>query len=68
MLGEKDKRISEILAEKNRMIAKTDELVTEKDKRISEKDEAIQRLKEAADMVTALRERRRVETGRKWGK
>jgi hypothetical protein len=37
-------------------------------KRIAEKDEAIQRLEESADIATALRETRRAETSRKWGK
>ena len=50
------------------MIAKMDEVVAEKDKRIVEKDEVIQRLEESADIATALRETRRAETGRKWGK
>jgi uncharacterized protein (DUF3084 family) len=61
--------------EKDRMIAKMDEvvaekdkMVAEKDKRIVEKDEAIKRLEESADIATALRETRKAETGRKWGK
>jgi uncharacterized protein (DUF3084 family) len=64
VVAEKDRMV----AEKDKMIAKMDEVVTEKDKRIAEKDEAIQRLEESFDIVTALRETRRVETGRKWGK
>ena len=43
-------------------------MVAEKDKRIAEKDEVIQRLEESADIATALRETRRAETARKWGK
>jgi len=50
------------------MIAKMDEVVAEEDKRITEKGEVIQRLEESADIVTALRETRRAETGWKWGK
>ena len=57
-----------MVAEKDRMIAKMDEVVAEEDKRITEKGEVIQRLEESADIVTALRETRRAETGRKWGK
>ena len=45
-----------------------DEVVAEEDKRITEKGEVIQRLEESADIVTALRETRRAETGWKWGK
>jgi hypothetical protein len=45
-----------------------DRVVAEKDKRIAEKDEVIQILEESADIATALRETRRAETGRKWGK
>ncbi len=56
------------MAEKDRVIAKMDEVVAEKDKRIAEKNEVIQRLDESADIATALRETRRAETGRKWGK
>jgi predicted type IV restriction endonuclease len=70
-IGEKDRMIAkmdEVVAEKDRVIAKMDEVVAEKDKRIAEKDEAIQRLEESADIATALRETRRAETGRKWGK
>jgi hypothetical protein len=77
-IGEKDRMIAkmdEVVVEKDRMIAKMEEvvvekdrMVAEKDKRIAEKDEAIQRLEESADIVTALRETRRAETGRKWGK
>jgi uncharacterized protein (DUF3084 family) len=54
--------------EKDRMVAEKDRMVAEKDKRIAEKDEAIQRLEESTDLATALRETRRTETGRKWGK
>ena len=50
------------------MVAEKDRMVAEKDKRIAEKGEVIQRLEETADIVTALRETRRAETGRKWGK
>ena len=50
------------------MVAEKDRMVVEKDKRIVEKDEAIQRLEESADVATTLRETRRAETGRKWGK
>lgn len=50
------------------MIAEMDKRIAEKDKRIAEKDEFIQRLEESADIVTALRETRRAETGPKWGK
>ena len=57
-----------MVAEKDRMIAKMDEVVAEEDKRITEKGEVIQRLEESADIVTALRETRRAETGWKWGK
>ena len=57
-----------LVVEKDRVIAKMDEVVTEKDKRIAEKDEVIQRLEEFGDIATALRETRRAETGRKWGK
>ena len=63
-IGEKDKMV----AEKDRMVTEKDRMVAEKDKRIAEKDEAIQRLEESADVATALRETRRAETGRKWGK
>jgi len=57
-----------MVAEKDRMVAEKDRMVAEKDKRIAEKGEVIQRLEESADIVTALRETRRAETGRKWGK
>ena len=50
------------------MIAEKDRMIAEKDKRIAEKDEARERLEEAADIATALRETRRVENNRKWGK
>ena len=63
-IGEKDRMV----VEKDRVIAKMDEVVEEKDKRIEEKDEAVQRLEESADIATALRETRRAETSRKWGK
>jgi hypothetical protein len=56
------------ICEKDRMVAEKDRMVAEKDKRIVEKDEAIKRLEESADIVTVLRETRRAETGRKWGK
>ena len=49
-------------------IVEKDRMVAEKDKRIAEKDEVIQRLEESADIATALRETRRAETARKWGK
>ena len=52
----------------NDRIGEKDRMVAEKDKRIAEKDEAIQRLEESADIATALRETRRAETSRKWGK
>jgi hypothetical protein len=68
MVAEKDKMIvkmDEVVAEKDR---EKDRMVVEKDKRIAEKNEAIQRLEESADIATALRETRRAETGRKWGK
>ena len=64
VVAEKDRMV----VEKERMIAKMDEVVAEKDKRIAEKDEAVQRLEESADIATALRETRRAETSRKWGK
>jgi hypothetical protein len=54
-----------LFAEKERMV---EEKVAEKDKRIAEKDQTIQILQESADVATALRETRRAETGRKWGK
>ena len=54
-------KMDEVVAEKERMVA-------EKGKRIAEKGEVIQRLEESADIVSALRETRRAETGRKWGK
>jgi hypothetical protein len=63
-IGEKERMV----AEKDRMVAEKDRMVAEKDKRIAEKDEVIQRLEESADIATALRETRRAETGRKWGK
>jgi hypothetical protein len=63
-IDEKDRMIDE----KDRMIDEKDRMVDEKDKRIAEKDEAIRRLEETADIATALRETRRAETGRKWGK
>ena len=50
------------------MVAEKDRMVAEKDKRITERGEVIQRLEESADIATALRETRRAETGRKWGK
>ena len=50
------------------MAAEKDRMVAEKDKRITEKDEVIQRLEESADIVTALRETKRAESGQKWGK
>lgn len=52
----------------NDRLCKKDRVVVEKDKRIVEKDEAIKRLEESADIVTALCETRRAETGWKWGK
>jgi hypothetical protein len=57
-----------MVVEKDRMVTEKDRMVTEKDKQIAEKDEVIQRLEESADIATALRETRRAETGRKWGK
>ena len=63
-IDEKDKMV----VEKDKMVAEKDRMVAEKDKRIAEKDEAIQRLEESSDIATALRETRRAETGRKWGK
>jgi len=71
MVVEKDRviaKMDEVVAEKDRMVAEKDRMVAEKDKRIAEKDEAIQRLEESADIATALRETRRAETSRKWGK
>jgi len=56
------------IGEKERMVAEKDRMVAEKDKRITERGEVIQRLEESADIATALRETRRAETGRKWGK
>ena len=70
-IDEKDRMVAEkdrMVAEKDRMVAEKDRMVAEKDKRIAEKDEAIQRLEESSDIATALRETRRAETGRKWGK
>jgi uncharacterized protein (DUF3084 family) len=70
-IGEKERMVAEkdrMVAEKDRMVAEKDRMVAEKDKRIAEKDEVIQRLEESADIATALRETRRAETGRKWGK
>ena len=43
-------------------------MIAEKDVRIAEKDETIRRVEESADVVGALREFRRAETSRKWGK
>jgi hypothetical protein len=63
-IDEKDKMV----AEKIEKIDEKDRMVAEKDKRIAEKDETIQLLQESADIATALREMRRTETGRKWGK
>jgi uncharacterized protein (DUF3084 family) len=70
-IDEKDRMVAQkdrMVAQKDRMITKMDEVVAEKDKRIAEKDGAILRLEESADIVTALRETRRAETGQKWGK
>ena len=61
-------KMDEVATEKDRMVEEKDRMVAEKDKRITEKDEVIQRLEESADIATALRETRRAETGRKWGK
>jgi len=52
----------------NDRIGEKERMVAEKDKRITERGEVIQRLEESADIATALRETRRAETGRKWGK
>jgi hypothetical protein len=68
MVAEKDRMVAEKIDEKDRMITEKDRMVAEKDKRIAEKDGTIQLLQESADVATALRETRRAETGRKWGK
>jgi uncharacterized protein (DUF3084 family) len=70
-IGEKDRMVVEkdrVIAKMDEVVAEKDRMVAEKDKRIAEKDEAIQRLEESADIATALRETRRAETSRKWGK
>jgi hypothetical protein len=70
-VAEKDRMVAEkdrMVEEKDRMVEEKDRMVEEKDKRIAEKDQTIQILQESADVATALRETRRAETGRKWGK
>jgi hypothetical protein len=58
---------NEKLAGKDKMIEEKDKMIEEKDKRIGDKDEAIKRIQESADVLTALREIKKTEPGRKWG-
>ena len=59
---------SERLVEKDKMIEEKDKMIEEKDKRIEEKDEVLRKAEEFADVATALREIRKTDPGRKWGK
>ena len=49
-------------------LVEKDKMIEEKDKRIEEKDKVLRKAEEFADVATALREIRKTNPGRKWGK
>ena len=70
-IDDKDKLIEEknkLIEEKNKLIEEKNKLIEEKNKTIEEKNKAIRQIEESAEIATALREAKRVDTGRKWGK